>query len=189
MKSQKTYSLIGFTSMAFSTFWLSSIPAYSQQQSKFVCDTSGSVPATVVQSLQYGNVTMIRWQSNHFAQSGFSPASRCQQVSSRFQQYYQQGTLNFFTTGLVNRQSVICAVATQNTPCNKDNLLYTLKPGSDPNQTLKQLLNIRSRASSNAINEAGSRIYVEFDSLLEAKAQEEKDTKTSTNVIPVVKSN
>jgi hypothetical protein len=190
MQSKIIYSLISFTGIAFSTFFLSSIPVYGQQESRFMCDTSRSVPATVVQSSQYGIVTLINWQSDHFAKSGFSPASRCQQVSSRFQQHYQQGTLKFFTTGLVNRQSVICAVATQNSPCNQNNLLYTLKPGSDPNQTLKQLLNIRSRATSTALNEAGSRIYVEFDSLLKAKAQE-KENKEDASIKndPVLESN
>jgi Circadian oscillating protein COP23 len=190
MKFPRIYSLIGLAGIVLSNAWLSSTPVDAQQESKFVCDTTSNVPATVVQSSQYGNVTLIKWQSDHFAQSGFSPDSRCHQVSSRFQKYYQQGTLKFFTTGLINRQSVICAVATQNSPCNQENLLYTLKPGSDPNQTLKQLLNIRSRATSNPLNEAGSRIYVEFDSLLKAKAQERENAEaTNTTNEPMVESN
>lgn len=172
MKLSQTSSLIGFFSISFAVALFPHSSAQSQQGPEFLCDNSGANPATVVRSPQHGDVTMIEWKSDHFSNSGFSPEHRCQKVSTKFQTAYKQGNLKFFTTGLVNRQSVICAVATKSSPCNNNNMLYTLKPGSDPRKTLKQILDIRSGASTNALNETENRVYVEFDALVEAKAQE-----------------
>ena len=172
MKLSQISSLIGLFSVFFSVALFSQSPIQSQQGPEFLCDNSGANPTTMVRSPQHGDVTMIEWQSDHFSNSGFSPKNRCQKVSTRFQTAYKQGNLKFFTTGLVNRHPVVCAVATKSSPCNNDNMLYTLKPGSDPRQTLKQILGIRSGASQNALNETDNRAYVEFEALVEANAQE-----------------
>lgn len=179
MKLSQVSSLIGLFAISFTVALFPHSPAQSQQDPEFLCDNSGAYPSTIVRAPQHGDVTMIEWKSDHFANSGFSPESRCNKVSTKFQNAYKQGSLKFFTTGLVNRQSVICAVATKSSPCNNDNMLYTLKPGSDPHKTLKQMLDIRSGASSNALNETNNRVYVDFNALIEAKAQESADDSTN----------
>lgn len=160
--------------------FISSSPAQSQQKPSFTCDTSSGVPATVVQSPQHGTVRIIEWKTTEFGDD-FNPQKRCGVVSEKFQQYAQAGTLKYFTTGSVNRQPVICAVASQNAPCNSESMLYTLKQGSNPSETLKQLLDVRSGASSNALNETESRIYIDFEKVVEAKAQSNVTETTENN--------
>lgn len=145
-------------------------PARSQG-STFACDFSSGVPATVVQSPEHGTVKIIEWKTTEFGDE-FDPQSRCQIVSEKFQEYAKAGTLKYFTTGSVDRKPVICAVATQDAPCNAESMLYTLKQGSDASETLKQLLDVRTGASGTALNETNSRLYVDFDQIVEAKAQQ-----------------
>ena len=150
------------------------------QKPIFACDNSRSVPATVVQSARHGTVRIIEWKTTEFGDK-FSPQTRCNLVSAKFQKYALAGTLKYFTTGLVNRQPVICAVASKNAPCNQDSMLYTLKKGSNPRTILKQLLNDRSDASSSALNETGSRIYIDVEKIIEAKAETNLSSATQSD--------
>lgn len=169
MKLQKYFSLTAAFALTVAGSLIYSSPAHSQKPA-FACDNSSGVPATVVQSPQHGTVKIIEWKTTEFG-SKYNPQVRCDAVSQKFQKYAEAGTLKYFTTGLVNRQPVICAVASKSSPCNQDSMLYTLKKGSNPNATLKRLLDVRSGASSTALNETESRIYVDFDKVVEAKAQ------------------
>lgn len=144
-------------------------PAHSQG-STFSCDLSSGTPATVVQSPEHGTVKIIEWKTTEFG-SEFDPKSRCEIVSEKFQKYAKAGTLKYFTTGSVDGAPIICAVASQNSPCNADSMLYTLKKGSNAGETLQQLLDVRTGASSTALNETNSRVYLDFNEVVEAKAQ------------------
>ncbi|HEY9828901.1 MAG TPA: COP23 domain-containing protein, partial [Stenomitos sp.] len=81
------------------------------QKAKFVCGTSQGYPATIALTPR-GSVPVVRWSSGYFGSAGFTPQHRCNLVSAKFQKYYENGTLNYLTTGWVNRQPVVC-VATQ----------------------------------------------------------------------------
>ena len=136
----------------------------------FSCDTSSEIPTTVVHSPKHGSVKIIEWKTTEFGEK-FNPNARCKTVSQKFEQYAKAGTLKYFTTGSVNRQPVICAVATKSSPCNAESMLYTLKKGTNARATLKQLLDLRSGSGSNALNETEGRIYIDFDKVVETKAQ------------------
>ena len=131
------------------------------QTSKFVCGTVDGSPATVVNTPQ-GEVPVILWKYDGFA--GYSPEVRCQQISSRFQTYYQNGTLKFLTTGRMNRQNVVCVAQSKGGGC--EGLLFTLKPGSDPNETLQALL-ARQNLSGGPLNETGARVYIDMTEYLQ----------------------
>jgi hypothetical protein len=124
--------------------------AAEMKEAKFLCGTSQGYPATVALTSR-GYVPVIRWSSNYFGGSGFSPQYRCKVVSSRFQQYYKNGTLNYLTTGWSNRQPVICVATAKGGPCA--GVLFTLKPGSDSWLTLTRLMQVRVGASG-PINES-----------------------------------
>ena len=164
-----SFSFFGTIAVAFSAILIPSNPAHSQG-STFACDSSTGVPATIVQSPQHGTVRIIEWKTTEFG-SDFDPQTRCNIVSEKFRAYAQAGTLKYFTTGSVDRIPVICAVASENAPCNADSMLYTLKKGADADATLKQLLDVRSGASREALNETGSRLYIDFEQVVAAKAQ------------------
>ncbi|APB32978.1 hypothetical protein GlitD10_0664 [Gloeomargarita lithophora Alchichica-D10] len=128
------------------------------QKLSFYCGTSQGSPATLAKS---GSrvVPIIRWSSDAFSDSGYSATRRCQEVSKRFQTYYNDGSLSFITTGRMNGQNVVCVARSNGGPCA--GLLFTLKPGSNPTQAINQLFNIRTRASG-PINETTARPYIDF---------------------------
>ncbi|MCS6782426.1 MAG: COP23 domain-containing protein [Gloeomargarita sp. SKYBB_i_bin120] len=146
--------------------WLGTLLHPAQASPKritFYCGTSQGAPATLVRS---GNrvVPIIRWTSDAFAESGYSNERRCQEVSRRFQAYYDDGSLSFITTGRMNGQNVICVARSHGGPCA--GLLFTLKPGTNPTRVINQLFNIRTRASG-PLNETTARPYVDFNEFLQ----------------------
>lgn len=166
MKLKSLISLIAGSAIAFATTIVASIPTPAQTTNSFVCGKNAGQPATIVQTSK-GNFTLIKWVSNSFSDSGFDAQRRCEVVSARFQQYQKAGALQFLTTGIINRQSVVCVAKTKGGDCARDlpnnGLLFTIKPGSDPRDTLKRLVNLRERASANSLNESApsSKVYVE----------------------------
>lgn len=161
MKRQQVASLIGLSVAAGATLAMSSQPAQAGEQ-RFGCAQSGGVPATMAKTKR-GYVPVIRWTSDYFGSSGWSPQARCQEVSDRFEAYHKDGTLNFLTTGRMNRQSVVCVASREGGPCS--GLLFTLKPGSNPGQTLQRLLDVRYRATG-PLNESSARVYINMEDFL-----------------------
>jgi Circadian oscillating protein COP23 len=125
--------------------------AGTANDAKFLCGTSKGVPATVALTSR-GYVPVVRWSSNFFGRSGFSPQTRCKMVSAKFQQYYQNGTLNYLTTSTKNRQPVICVAESKGGGCS--DVLFTLKPTANPMATLRQLMNVRTQAGAVVLNES-----------------------------------
>jgi hypothetical protein len=133
------------------------------QGTKFVCRSVNGVPTTVAETNR-GVVPVIRWVSDYFSESGWTPEARCQEVSQRFQTYHEAGSINYLTTGRINRQPVICTSDRQGGTCQ--DLLFTLKQTSNPSQTLQELMNVRVRASG-PLNETSEKIYVDMGNFLE----------------------
>ena len=106
-------------------------------QSGFRCDTSGNLPTTLYQSSQGVAEPWIKWQSDHFSGSGWSPEARCQEVSSRLETYRRNKKLKYVTLGTVNNQSVICVASQEGGKC--EGIIYTLKPEQDGLKTLNNL--------------------------------------------------
>lgn len=139
------------------------LPAFANPtQNKFFCGRTKNVPTTMAHTSR-GPVPVIRWLST--LGETYTPEYRCQIVSDKFQTFYNDGTLNFLTTGVVNQQKVICAAQFENGPCS--GVLFTLKPNSDPAQTLKRLLSVRDRAPNLVLNESAPQVYINVQEFLE----------------------
>jgi Circadian oscillating protein COP23 len=131
----------------------------------FSCGTSShGIPTTFV-STPHENIPLIRWVSNHFTHSGYSPQARCQDVSQRFNRYYNQGILNYVTTGYVNNMPVICVASDKGGPCTE--VLFTLKPGENATRVIQQLFDVRAGASG-PLYENESRIYIDIKAYMQA---------------------
>ena len=98
------------------------LPFYRSQKvlagtATFICanDSSG-VPTTMVRN-NSGTFPVIRWTSDYFASSGYTPQRRCEEVTSRFNEYYQLGKLNYLTTGRRNGQNIVCVADRNQGPC------------------------------------------------------------------------
>ncbi len=123
------------------------------QSNKFFCGTSDGVPATFVHTSR-GDIPMIHWVDTYF-QAHLTPRQRCEQISERFQQFYNKNTLNFLKTGIYNRQNVLCVASYQDGPCLPQGILVTLKPDANPEDTLQRLLDYRSASGAGHIDLGG----------------------------------
>ncbi|MEM7594338.1 MAG: COP23 domain-containing protein [Cyanobacteria bacterium P01_A01_bin.83] len=96
-----------------------------------------------------GRVTLINW-ANQFAPD-WTPQKRCSAVSQRFQNFLDQGNLKFIRTGNVNQQPVLCVANARGGSCPDDNVLITLKPGTDPEGVLIRLVDFRRSVSGQTL--------------------------------------
>lgn len=166
----KTRSLASFFTTAALT--LTAVAAFQApskaQQTTFHCGVwlngpNAGVPVTYART-PIGAIPIINWVSEQFSGSGYTPQRRCQEVSGRFQSAYDQGTLNYITTGYKNGQPVVCTSSSNGGPCSM--VLFTLKPGSDASRTVQQLFDIRNLASG-PLSESSGRVYLDVNTFLD----------------------
>jgi hypothetical protein len=149
-------SILAFTAL---TVTVSVNPGLSQeipkQEISFACRSisypgnTEKVPTTMAfvpdkKSNPY--VPIIAWKSNSFPSSEWTPKKRCEQVSKKFQQFHQQGRLDYLSTGKLNGLGVICAAKPGE--CNKNNILFSVRPGVNPITVLAELKDIREGRTS-----------------------------------------
>lgn len=127
-------------------------PSYAQGTTFFCGVSSDGIPTTYANTKR-GTVAVVKWTSEAFSYSGYTPERRCQEVSSRFQRHHDRGQLNFLTAGYLNGQPAICA-GNSNPPCTDAKLLFTLKPGSDAAARIQQIFNISVGASNAPLYES-----------------------------------
>ncbi|MEB3342000.1 COP23 domain-containing protein [Okeania sp.] len=137
---------------------------------KFYCEQGkNGIPTTFVKTPQ-GTYPVIRWVSNYFLSAGYTPMTRCRQVSNKFQLFYDDERLNYITTGIVNRQPVVCVSSKNGGPCQ--GVLFTLKPQQNASQTIQKLFDIRVGASTGPLYESSSRFYLNFNDYLKSLANQ-----------------
>jgi hypothetical protein len=165
------YRAILMAAIAAAAWTATSVRDTAQAQTtQFVCARINGVYMTVAKRTSGNHRPVIRWVSNDFEQKGYTTEKRCQEVSSRFQSYHVSGDLNYLTTGKMNGQPVICTTSQRYGSCNK--LLFTVRPGISPQQTLKRLMAVRVKSSVGALNESTSnspgeeQIYVDMQEVL-----------------------
>jgi hypothetical protein len=137
----KLFSVIAVTSaIAASAIAFKSQSVKAQEQVQFVCapsfdqQTNQKLPTTFAWTSR-GKIAVVRWKTNAF--KNFSPETRCQKVSPRFQKAYDNGGINFLTNSTIKQQPVICTARESRGEC--DTLLMTLKPNDNPITILTQL--------------------------------------------------
>ncbi|KOP23910.1 hypothetical protein AMR41_24020 [Hapalosiphon sp. MRB220] len=121
----------------------------------FYCSQNNGVPTTFVHTQNGKRLPIIRWVSRNFSGKELTPQQRCQQVSNRFQRSYDNGMLRYIKTGILNKQPVVCAAIQKNAACTDTTLLFTLKPGSNPDATLRQIMDRRALAAGKAVDQNG----------------------------------
>jgi len=117
-------------------------PSYAGK--KFQCDTSTQDPITYVHTNR-GWEQMLIWQSNYF----HTPReTRCQIVADRLQRYYDNQLIPYLTSRRhVNGYPVLCIVDREYGDCRKEDVVVTLKPGTDPGKVLRQIKYFRRGAA------------------------------------------
>ena len=103
---------------------------------------------------------MVNWNYDGFGQD-FTPQKRCQMVSERLQQAANINGGTFkdlqLASGTVNAQPVICTLQSNGTKCNRQNLLFTLKPENarNPDAVIQKIFSFAQDGSS-SLNESAS---------------------------------
>jgi Circadian oscillating protein COP23 len=118
----------------------------------FFCGISPQRIPTTYARTERGNIPVIRWVSKNFVGSGYTPQRRCEEVSRRFQSYKNSGILNYITTGIMNRQPVVCVSTIKGGGCQ--GLLFTLKPEANASRVLQQLFNIGDGSATSPLYES-----------------------------------
>ncbi|VEP13131.1 conserved hypothetical protein [Hyella patelloides LEGE 07179] len=146
----------------------------AQGNIRFVCSQSYDsinkkyVPATLAWNPQHKKPIVI-WQNEDFSESGFNPQTRCEEVSPRFQEAYDNGSLKYLTYGTMNEQPVICTARFLGEDC--DTLIITLRHQDNTEQTLQQLSDILlgyadaplEQSSDDLVKVDNNRIYIEVN--------------------------
>lgn len=116
--------------------------AQANSEVRFICadsfdsETSKSQPTTFAWTPR-GKIALVRWHTEFFTGAGFTPQQRCDSVSPRFQEAYENKTLGLITNGTINNQPVICTSKEPGGACQT--LLMTLRPEDNSLQVLNSL--------------------------------------------------
>ncbi len=179
--SSKFFRGLIFSSLALVVFSTAHIllnqPSYAGKAA-FFCGKSKfqgrTVPATFARTQNGKQILMLRWVSDDSFPPPWTAQRRCDEVSRRFQRGYDNGSLKYLTTGIVNRESVVCTLANQGDACTSNNLLFTLKPGTKPSNVLARLLDRRGLAAGRVLNESGGdELTIDIDAYIQGIASQE----------------
>jgi Circadian oscillating protein COP23/Trypsin-like peptidase domain len=107
----------------------------------FYCGMSNGQPVTFVRTVTQGVVPLIIWINSDLT-FGWSPQQRCEKVSARFQEYYEEGNLDYITYDKVEDRSVVCVTSKPGSPCSSSNVLIYLSPGTDAKSVIEQIFNL-----------------------------------------------
>ena len=119
--------------------------AQANSEVQFICadsfdnESSKSLPTTFAWTPR-GKIAIVRWQTEDFVGAGFTPQKRCNSVSPRFQEAYDNNTLGLITNGTINNQPVICTSNEAGGDCRT--LLMTLRPEDNSLKVLNSLRQI-----------------------------------------------
>ena len=167
MKPQLFLQVLTSSTIALSSFATISPPSLAQAQTYFCERSDNGVWTTYAKNYNNKKIPVIRWVKNL---GNYTPKVRCQEVSSRFQNAYEKGILNYMTSGISSGQAVICAASQYGGPCSQ--LLFTLKSDRNASSVLQNLVDIGYRARGPILQseDASSQIYIDMSILLNEKA-------------------
>ncbi len=121
---------------------------------QYRCMDREGLPATVAYTSR-GAIELIRWQNDYFSASNYTPARRCQEVSTRFQHHSDTNNLRFISTGKINNYNVIC-ISEKTGACKPDGLLITLQADDNPEDVLRNLFSLDARRVNGGITRTGN---------------------------------
>lgn len=168
MKIKSLFNILGLASVInLAVFDFQNLPIFAQTESSrsdevtFMCgqifDSASEeyIPATLAWIPQRKtHIQIVGWKSEYF---GISNQKRCDIVTEKFAEAYQQGRLIFLTTGQNNGLPIICGISSEDGLCDGNSQLFTLKPHNNPDLVLGKLIDIlEGNASTVLYQSSGS---------------------------------
>lgn len=161
---QPLFGTIATAAIVIGTSAVFSSPSQAQTRNQFYCGISEGKPATIVRTAR-GNVALIVWNNEAFSASGWTPKRRCEDVSTRFQRFNDNGQLRFMRAGTFNGQQVLCIDRARGSGnCSSpEAVVLTIPQRSNANQILEQMLDTRNRASKQPLYLSGEKQLVTYE--------------------------
>ena len=147
-------------SLSIGVFGSLSLVQAQTAKNKYSCINKEGIYRTVADT-QRGRVELITWKSKAWG-SQWTPEKRCQEVTRRLQEFSNEGTLRYVTTGRIGDYNVICVgdKRVSGYACRKDGLLITLQSNDNPTRVMNDLFDINNRVRGGGI-ERGEAIDME----------------------------
>jgi Circadian oscillating protein COP23 len=166
MKTKSFFQLLTASMVALSGIAAVNLPSSAQSKTYF-CGNDNGVWTTFARNYNNEKIPVISWEKKL---GNYTPKARCQAVSSRFQSAYEQGILNFLTSGISGGQAVICAASQYGGPCTQ--LLFTLKSHEDASSVLQHLGDIgyKARGPISQSEDASSQVYIDMGALVKGNS-------------------
>ena len=137
---------------------------------RFVCSTSEETPATIAQTAT-GDIPIVYWNAE-FGTDEQMKQEQCETVSQRFQTFYENGELNYLSTGFDSESKKTFVCVAELVVDNEGNEqprcignLFALNSNSSSRASLQRVLRIRV-PSDGPISETGGRTYIQWDKFL-----------------------
>ncbi|MDJ0578703.1 COP23 domain-containing protein [Crocosphaera sp.] len=123
-----------------------------------------------------GKQAVVRWVKDWHNNSEWTPQKRCEAVSSRFQEAYDNGSIKYIANGWENNQPVICTARERGGDCVTT--LITLRPEDDPiEMTTKVVEKLNGRGGMirhSATGQSQQYYEIDFDRFLRLAPVEDK---------------
>jgi len=108
---------------------------------------------------------IVRWKSEYFSKSDWTPEARCKEVSPKFDQAAVNNQLNYITNDTQNNLDVVCAAINKNERCSL--MLFTLRPEDDPETVRQMLEDLGKGVAMGPIPQSGSyKVYLPMSEVL-----------------------
>lgn len=167
-------ALIAATCLLSSMTGFAEMSVAQSSRKSYKCQSSQGVYKTVSINAATGKTTeFIAW--NPRGLGGYSGYERCVKVSARIQELYDSGRFVYITNGIVNKQNVICGLASEKDGCFERNMMYTLRPGDDPKLKVESLYKVATGRVRSLIFETEGRVYLDVEKYLDLLDSSEID--------------
>lgn len=133
---------------------------------RYVCgqDAQGTY-VTYAETPGGSRQAIIRWKSEYFSQSGWTPQARCEEVSPKFDQASINNQLNYITNDTRNNLPIVCAAIDETERCGM--MLFTLRPEDDPDTVRQMLIDLGQGKAMVPIPQSGSdKVYIPMREVL-----------------------
>jgi hypothetical protein len=122
----------------------------SEKRIIYSCIQRNGYPTTVADTKK-GRIELITWKLDTWGEN-WTPQRRCEEVSKRFQKYFDEGSLKYVGSGTQSGYNILCVLqqTREGWKCKKNGIIITLQSGEDPKQVMKELFDF-NRASGTGI--------------------------------------